>query len=452
MATSNSPQIPGRLLTVLREKHGALFVGAGASRQAGLPSWKELVDELAGELNYSLEDGGDPDLLVKIPQYYESEYGRRPLMEKIREILERRAQRGSIHKCLANLPVNLYYTTNFDTLLEDEITNRRRMKPQVIASERMARQLTELGHCQVRKIHGTIGDDWDDVVITRTDFARLPATRPIFFQRLADDLASHVFLFVGYSLRDPDFIAVYDNMFRQMAGKHQTHFLALADQPKPLETDDLKSRGFQVIEIWNYPGNDRSERLRHFLELLVDNTSEQIHLRRFYRELQNQAAVTIVVGSSCHETERYLYYPGCDIDVAHQLQADLRNFSVTSSILPDERALRDVETTRAQNVILIGSPKGNKFTGYVFCEAEKIKKRFKFKEDVEPRILLAEGKEYSSPDPTAGNGKENTEYALVARYQNPWRQGSTFSFLQELMPWERMQSALFSRSPAITGF
>jgi hypothetical protein len=47
--------------------------------------------------------------------------------------------------------------------------------------------------------------EWEDVVLTRSDFACLPDTRPILFQALAGDLTSHVFLFVGYSLRDPDF-------------------------------------------------------------------------------------------------------------------------------------------------------------------------------------------------------------------------------------------------------
>jgi SIR2-like protein len=228
---------PNELVDALREGRAAVFVGAGASMAAGLPSWDELVSVLARNLGINAPSlPYSADFLLKVPQYYVNQSdSRRDLMR----ILERLIEDGKtkfrktkpklhrpIHHYLAQLPVKMFYTTNFDKFLEEEL-HQQGIEHVVIDSEKMARQFTDRRRCQVRKIHGSIPGDWDDLVLTRSDFSNLPSTRPILYQALGDDLISHAFIFVGYSLRDPDFSSVYNSYFATMKGKHQVHFLTL---------------------------------------------------------------------------------------------------------------------------------------------------------------------------------------------------------------------------------
>lgn len=342
-----------------------------------------------------------------------------------------------VHHYLAQLPSRLYYTTNFDTFLEDEFADQD-IDFDVVDSENMARQFSERRRCQIRKIHGSIKGDWNDVVLTRRDYACLPHTRPTLFHALAEDLKSHVFLFTGYGLRDPDFGSIYNNVFLAMQGKHQTHFLALLDDPGPHEIEDLHRCGLVPIEVWNYPGNDKSQKLLSFLASLVDATSEQIHLRQFYRGLERHDNISVVITSHIHETESYVFYPASDIHTANQIQGDLQKLEVTATILADEYALKDPERLLSDNVILVCSPFGNRFTKYVFERAQTVESsiRERFDDSEGQRYLAAsDGRRFTSDNPTACRTGERIEYGLIARYQNPWALGKyifVFAGLQAL--------------------
>jgi hypothetical protein len=185
--------LPSELVDAFRENRAAIFVGAGASMAAGLPSWDELISQLAHELTITLPPAPlSQDILLKIPQYFVNRSdSRRDLMRRIENLLKAAQERfrktkplllRPVHHYLAQLPSRLYYTTNLDTFLEDELTEQG-IEVDVIHSENTACQFSERRRCQVRKIHGsTNGGDWNDVVLTRSDYARLPHTRPIIFR------------------------------------------------------------------------------------------------------------------------------------------------------------------------------------------------------------------------------------------------------------------------------
>jgi hypothetical protein len=354
-----------------------------------------------------------------------------------------------IHHWLAQLPVKQFYTTNFDKFLEEELSQQN-VDHEVIDNETMAGQLSERRRCQVRKIHGSIGRDWNDLVLTRSDFASLPSTRPILFQALGADLISHVFLFVGYSLRDPDFSSVYNNYFAAMKGKHQAHFLALLEEPDKYETEDLHRRGLIPIEVWKFTGSTNTARLTAFLESLVNATSEQTPLRRFYRGLERHDNIPIVVTSHVHPSERYISYPACDIDTAHQIAAGLQKISITSEIFSDERALSDPERFLSDHLILVCSPFGNRFTKHVFDRASQIKCAIR-QEFIElkdkRRAIVASGVEYPSDDPNATEGVNRIEHALIARYQNPWFRGKYIYVFAGLQALGTYAAGCFLREP-----
>jgi hypothetical protein len=440
-------RLPAGLIKAFQERRAAVFVGAGASVAAGLMSWDDLVNDLAKDLDFPLpQQPISPELLLKIPQYYfNRKGGRRELIRFIKDDFKRKEQlfrknrrtlTRPIHHYLAKLPTDLYYTTNLDTYLEDELRNERR-GVDVIDSEKKARQHSERERCQVRKIHGSIDGDSDDVVLTSSDFANIERTRPFLFNRLADDLTSHIFLFVGYSLRDPDFGSLYNNVFTGMQGKHQSHFLALVEDPGVFENEDLRRRGLVPIEVWRYPGANSTEKITRFLTSLVAATSDQFHIERFYK-FSREDDIPIVITSRLHDTEKYVYYPACDIEVAHQVSADLHKIGVTARIFPDEYAINNTERLLSDHLILVCSPFGNRFTKYVLaagagkeppileCFTEAPGGR---------RIISTRGQEFQSDLPSENAGGEATEYSIIARYQSRWAKGKyifVFAGLQAL--------------------
>lgn len=367
-------ELPLELVKALREGRCAIFVGAGASIAAGLPGWAELVTPLAEALQMKDVSASniDSEMLLRIPGYYEIEKGRRELIrhvtEKIRPICERLRkskleEARPVHRRLAQLPTRLFYTTNFDTLLEDEF--RRQDKDCIeIASESDARLHTERTGRELRKIHGSL----DDFVLTPGDFARAVHERPAMFAGLADDLKSHSFLFVGYSLRDPDFAQIYQNVLVAMKDVPQRHFLALQSDPGHLETQYLRGSGFGIVPLWDYAG-DRTQKTCAFLDQLIDATSEEVHIRRFFKGIEPDEEVKIIVTSQLHNSERYVLYPASDINTANQVASDLRKFGANSSIVADVHALRSPEMLRSENLILVCSPFGNQFTRYIFENA-----------------------------------------------------------------------------------
>lgn len=94
---------------------GALFVGAGLSMQAGLPSWGTLVGPLA--------EAVDAETVTDMPlaaEYYEQNApgGRSALEHHLLTELSRVTTPSPGHRLITELNVPEIWTTNFDPLLE----------------------------------------------------------------------------------------------------------------------------------------------------------------------------------------------------------------------------------------------------------------------------------------------------------------------------------------------
>ncbi|PXF56930.1 MAG: hypothetical protein C4B58_11745 [Deltaproteobacteria bacterium] len=117
-----------------------VFVGAGCSLSAGLPSWRELVDGLLKEYHIETKDAD----LLRLASRIEREVGKLKLRESIAERLRTRPEIESpLHDKLVRLDVNLFVTTNYDHLLEDTF-RKSGYSPMVITDYKMSR-LSTLG-------------------------------------------------------------------------------------------------------------------------------------------------------------------------------------------------------------------------------------------------------------------------------------------------------------------
>src|SRR5512140_3559213 len=123
-----TPKLPGLLVRYIQQKRCVVFVGAGLSAGAGLPTWKALllkgIDELVGSLP---EGESHQDELRKLVEYGKllevAEFCKDKLGAAYHQFLtdQVRGDQADVpetHKALMHLPFSAWVTTNYDKLLE----------------------------------------------------------------------------------------------------------------------------------------------------------------------------------------------------------------------------------------------------------------------------------------------------------------------------------------------
>jgi hypothetical protein len=423
---TSAATLPAQLVKAFREGRAAVFVGAGASIAAGLPSWQELVAKLASELPFEPDlPGGvfSPHALLNIPQYYEYEFGRRELHKRLEELLSER-EPSRIHNLLAQLPNRLYYTTNFDGLLEDALRDSDRTQIALIADDDEVRYRTDHRGIQVRKLHGTI-ERHRTIVLTRGDYASLRTHNPLMFETLRSHLSEYAFLFVGYSLNDPDFTAIFDDVLLTMGDMRQMHYMCIPSVHE-LERQDLRHRGIEAIDLgtWGTPGAP-TEGLTAFLTELAAETSDITHVKRFFDGVRRGDEVPIIVSSRTHEHEQFVYIAECDLHVATQVEEALGRLGCTTRRVADRRALHDVEMLAQHDLVLVCSPFGNDVTARAFELISGgpggIGLAFEDDEGIRSVHQLVDARRFHADNPVDADGSARSrEHAVIARYRNPW--------------------------------
>ncbi|NMO01854.1 SIR2 family protein [Gordonia sp. TBRC 11910] len=101
------------------------------------------------------------------------------------------------------------------------------------------------------KLHGTI-ERPTTVVLTRTDYSRARTERRVMFDMLRTQMLSSTFLFLGFSLTDPNFNLLLDDV-RDTLGMNAPVSYTVQSQRDPVKMRYLESLGTNTISIdgWN---------------------------------------------------------------------------------------------------------------------------------------------------------------------------------------------------------
>ena len=184
----------------IQEGYAAIFAGAGLSKASGFVNWKELLNDLAQEIQLDVEK--EPDL-VEVAQYYCNEKrSRNEINEKILNRFVTESQESESIRILADLPIRVFWTTNYDHLLEDTLKKYGKRIDIKMTIESLATNLSG-NDAVVYKMHGDYLDP-SSCVILKDDYEIYNDKRQLFTTTLQGDLVSKTFLFIGFSFEDPN--------------------------------------------------------------------------------------------------------------------------------------------------------------------------------------------------------------------------------------------------------
>jgi hypothetical protein len=207
------------LLQEISGGNAVLFVGAGVSERR-YPTWTSLTRDLAAEASLPTQDVDALDLL----QWYVEARGRDALEERLVQTFAEPVEPTELQRLLVRYPWDLIFTTNYDRLLEHAFHERGR-DVDVIVEDTQVGRVTERSRTTLVKMHGCISRP-QTMVVTREDYDVYEARHPATIMYLQSLLANRTFLFVGFSLRDPNFRDIY-RIVQQELGSFRRYAYAI---------------------------------------------------------------------------------------------------------------------------------------------------------------------------------------------------------------------------------
>jgi hypothetical protein len=264
--------LPATLVSAVREHRAILFVGAGVSMNLGLPSFRQLVDQIGVELGFDediFQTFGDYQSLA---EYYVMEKTIGPL----RSWMDRSWHPESIdiksseaHRLIVDLKFPIIYTTNFDRWLERAHEAYGRAIHKIAGVGDLVKAKAP-GGTEIVKFHGDFDDDASIVLTESSYFQRMGFETPLDIKLRSDSLARPL-IFVGYSLGDPNMRYLLFKL-QQLWSVAPTpsarpKSYILMTRPNPAQEAVLKQRGVETI-LWT-DSNPRKA-LAGFLRQLGD--------------------------------------------------------------------------------------------------------------------------------------------------------------------------------------
>jgi hypothetical protein len=252
----------------LADRNAAVLAGAGLSIPAGLVDWKGLMRSIAKEIGLDVERETD---LIAVAQYHLNERGGRQRINQtlINEFAER-AKITENHRILARLPVDVFWTTNYDVLIETALRETGKKVDIKISPENLSTTLPRRD-AVLYKMHGDISDP-ANAVLAKDDYESYGFNRrgQLFSTALRGDLVSKTFLFVGFSFSDPnvDYIlgcvrVLLEGSRREhyclMRSVHRRDFRSIRDFRYAQTKQDLQVRDLRRYGIMPVLLNDFSE-------------------------------------------------------------------------------------------------------------------------------------------------------------------------------------------------
>lgn len=283
-------------IKALNNGDAAVFAGAGLSASSGCVNWKQLLGEIAEELQLDIEKESD---LVAIAQYYYNKNGsnRTRLNDIIKDAFQTGKNPNVNHNILARLPVSTYWTTNYDKLIEKSLENNGKICDVKTCCANLTTTLKGR-NVVVYKMHGDV-DHPEEAVLIRDDYESYSQEKRPFINALSGDLMTKTFLFIGFSFTDPNFSYICAHLRTHLKGNMREHYCFLKD----ISRDDYEDESEFEYE---------KRKLSYFIDdlkrfniktILIQEYSEITEILRSIKRIYNSRTVYISGAAAEYEPD-----------------------------------------------------------------------------------------------------------------------------------------------------
>lgn len=246
-----------------------LFVGAGVPMNLELPSWSNLINHLAEELDYDKDIFNTFGNYQSLAEYYiikKNGIGELRSWMNINwhKNMEEKVINSKIYKLIANLNFPIIYTTNYDNSIE--IAHKYYDKDFVKITN--VKDISNISNTrrQIIKFHGDFTDDSSIVLSESSYFERLDFDTPLDIKFRSDVLGKSI-LFIGYSLSDINIRFIFYKLAKiwEESGQKDKRpsVFVFTNKTNPIQEEIFKKRGIKMITS---DEDDRGKALEKFLK------------------------------------------------------------------------------------------------------------------------------------------------------------------------------------------
>ncbi len=247
-----------------------IFVGAGVSKNSNIPTWKELIREIAKSIQYDEKCTNcaqrtdicpktdcigrydyTQDEMLRIPEYFylndrtesHSEY-----FNQIKTTLKCDGISNLIDDEIFRILPHHIITTNYDPLLENSTDVNAQLYAVVTQDKDL---LSKASERYLIKMHGDL-EIPQTIVLKETDYLNYEQDHPLISTFIRSLLINHTFMFLGYSLNDYNLNLIIEwiNYFSKLhSAERLNNYLITVTPPTNFEVARLESKKINVIDI-----------------------------------------------------------------------------------------------------------------------------------------------------------------------------------------------------------
>ena len=316
-----------------------VFVGAGVSKNSGVPAWWDLIKKFADELGYSRCDTCKKrtadcpkadckdqyeytqDEFLRIPEYYyqqDTSENHTDYFGLIQSTLHSDNGSNPIDDEIFSVFPRHIITTNYDSLLEKSQSVNSLLYAVVTQDSDL---LAEASDRYIIKMHGDL-EKADTIVLKESDYIKYEQEHPLICTFIKSLLVNHTFVFLGYSLNDNNLnlIIGWINYFRELHGieARPANFWIDSKPSTPFEQARLENRNIYVVDLSSLPSdlevkatvpasitNDTGRKLFTFLRCITnpkiiyqyipleDRIVEKYQLLKSYSKISHQDLIAV---------------------------------------------------------------------------------------------------------------------------------------------------------------